>query len=254
MIRLDIPLFEHLQEAISFPQEAQLLELLQEFDAAMLELEERHQLEVAADAILQLATIVHARYVGVIEQVKVQSTGLKDPVVPIDFFDRFVRQSMLVNFEQFIEPIPLLPSPAPLEENWSMPDHFFMKYLSEAEMVDAIHESMIDDAGALLDALPDRNVEQPDFNAIVHLSHGEEIQGWTDALVAMMEKLQHRKYGAVSLLDLIFMLKTSRIESKRKECLIDLWLAFLLGNHDYRLRRTAHDFYSPVGIQVEVTD
>ncbi|BAY59170.1 hypothetical protein NIES2135_60470 (plasmid) [Leptolyngbya boryana NIES-2135] len=254
MIRLDIPLFEHLQDAIAFPQEAQLLELLQEFDAAMLGLEERHQLEVAADAILQLATIVEAKYVGVMEQVNTELKKSRDPVVPIDFFDRFVRQSMLVNFEQFIEPIPLLPLPSPSAAYWSVPDHFFMKSLSESEMVKAIHEAMIDDAAALLDALPDRNVEQPDFNAIVHLSHGEEIQGWTDALIAMMEKLQHRHRGTVSLLDLIFMLKTSRIESKRKECFIDLWLAFLLGNHAYRLRRTAHDFYSPVGIRVEVED
>lgn len=130
MIRLDIPLFYHLQDAIADPQEAQLLELLREFDAAILRLEDQHRLEVAADAILQLATIVEAKYIGVIEEVKTQvrSSVSRDPIVQIDFFDRFVRQSMVVNFEQFIEPIELLPLPSQSEVEWSMPNESIADY------------------------------------------------------------------------------------------------------------------------------
>lgn len=256
MIRLDIPLFDHLQDAIAAPQEAQLLELLREFDAAMLELEDQHLLEVAADAILQLATIVEAKYVGVVEGVRaqVQSNASRDPIVPIDFFDRFVRQSMAVNFEQFIEPIPLLPLPSQSEGEWSMPNHSISDYVSETAMVQAVCDAMIDDATALLDALPERNVEQQNFNALMHLSHGEEIEIWTKELVLIMEKLQHRKRKTIALLDLICTLEVSRPQSKRKDCLLELWLAFLLGKHSYGLRRTAHDFYSPVGIEVVVND
>ena len=252
MIQLEIPLFEHLQDAIAAPQEAQLLELLQEFDTAILGLGDQQLLEVAADAILQLATIVEAKYVGVIEEVRVQgqSGASSDPTVPIDFFDRFVRQSMLVNFEQFVEPIPLLPLPSPLEVECQIFRDSLSDYLSESAMVKAICEVMIDDAGVLLDALPDRSPKQQEFDAILELSHGEGIQTWTTELVSMMEKLQHRKRQSVSFLDLICTLESSRTDSERKDCLIDLWLTFLLGKHSYGLRRTAHDFYSPVGIGI----
>lgn len=121
-------------------------------------------------------------------------------------------------------------------------------------MVQVIRDAMIDDAAALLDALPDRTAELQDVDAIMHLSHGEEIEVWTKELVSMMEKLQHRKRKSISLIDLICTLEISQTQSKRKDCLIELWLAFLLGKHSYRLRRTAHDFYSPVGIEIVVND
>jgi hypothetical protein len=259
VIRLDIPLFEHLQDAISAPQEAQLLELLREFDAAMLELDDQHQLPVAADAILQLATIVEAKYVGVIEQVKAQvrSGASSDPIVPNDFFDRFVRQSMVVNFDQFIEPVSK--RSLPLDGEWEMRSGYRAAPLTDfyaddparaCEVLDAV----IDDAAAMLDALPDRSAHLPDFDALLDLSHGEGIGTWTQELVSMMEKLQNRKRQPISLLDLICTLEGSRTDSERKECLIDLWLAFLLGKHAYALRRTAHDFYSPVGIEIVVYD
>lgn len=252
MIRLD--LFEHLQDAMSAPQAAQLLDLLREFDAAILELDDQSVLEVAADAILQLAAIVEAKYVGVVEEVKaqVQPRGSRDPVVPIDFFDCFVRQSMIVDFDEFIEPIPLLPLPSNVGGDWSVPNDFRSDYISEPAMVQAIREAMIDDAAALLDALPDRKPPQLplDIDAIKHLSHGEEIEGWTTELVAVMEKLQKRRRKSISLLDLVCTLELSRSQPRQKKCLIEMWMTFLLGRHPYQLRRSAHDFYSLVGIEV----
>ncbi|MBD2082534.1 hypothetical protein [Leptolyngbya sp. FACHB-17] len=250
MIRLD--LFEHLQEAMSAPQEAQLLDLLHEFDAVIAALEDHAVLEVAADALLQLATIVEAKYVGVIEEVKaeVQPRPFRDPVVSIDFFDGFVRQSMVVEFDEFIEPIPLLPLPSYVEGDWTAPHDLRSDYISEPAMVQVIRDAMIDDVAVLLDALPDR---QPpvDIDVIKDLSHGEEIEVWTTELVAMMEKLQQRKRKTISLLDLVCTLELSRTQSERKRCLIDLWMTFLLGKHPYQLRRSAHDFYSLVGICVD---
>ncbi|MCU0551626.1 MAG: hypothetical protein MUC48_19965 [Leptolyngbya sp. Prado105] len=256
MIRLD--LFEHLQEAMSAPQEVQLLDLLQEFDAVISELDDQSVLEVAADALLQLASIVEAKYVGVIEAVKaeVQPRESRDPVVSIDFFECFVRRSMVVDFDEFIEPVPLLPLPAHVEGDWAVPydsrcfaHQRCSDYISESTMVQVIHEAMIDDAAVLLDALPDRK-PSIDIDAIKELSHGEEIEVWTTELIAMMEKLQQRKRKSISLLDLVCTLESSRTQSERKRCLIDLWMTFLLGNHSYQLRRSAHDFYSLVGIKV----
>ncbi len=70
----------------------------------------------------------------------------------------------------------------------------------------------------------------------------------------IVEKLQNRKRKSISLLDLICTLKLSRSQSTRKDCLVEMWLAFLLGKHSYQLCRTAYDFYSAVGIKVLVKE
>ncbi|BAU15431.1 hypothetical protein LEP3755_59890 [Leptolyngbya sp. NIES-3755] len=112
---------------------------------------------------------------------------------------------------------------------------------------------MIDDAAAMLEALPDRNpnqtLEQPDFSNIIDLAHGEQIEGWTEELKTTINRLQSRKRKSISLLDLVCALE-SRHHASRQDCLVKTWLAFLLGNHPYQLHRTAHDFYSAVGIEV----
>lgn len=253
MIRqLEIPLFDHLQDAISSPEDVSLLALLQEFDATIASLEDRVCLEIAGDAIVQLAAVFEAKHLGLfqeIAQVKAQvNTARNEPVVPVEFFDRFVRQSMVVNFAPFIEPIPMLQLPDEDRDwDWALQTDFHQ--MSESAMVQTVLDVMIDDAAALLDALPDLNAEQK-LDAIKELSHGEEIESWTTELVASVEQLQRRKSKPVSFLDLICTLEISRGRSKRKSCLIDLWLAFLLGKHEYQLHRTAHDFYSTVGIEV----
>lgn len=159
---------------------------------------------------------------------------------------------MLVDLDQYIEPIPLLPLPVQLEGNWALPSALDLGHVSEPEMMQAICEAMIDDAAVLLEGLPDRNAaSQPiDLDAVKDLAHGEELERWTDELVEAIEKLQERKRKSISLLDLVCTLESSRTRSKRKDCLIDLWLAFLIDKHSYQLCRTAHDFYSMVGIEV----
>lgn len=180
MIQLEIPLFDHLQIALSAPQEAELLDLLRLFDTAISGLEDRVCLAVAADAIVQLATIFEAKYGEVSKQVaqfKADVRGERnEPVVSIDFFDRFVRQSMMVNFDQFIEPIERLPLPSHLNIEGLTLNEFQADYISEAAMTQAILDVVIDDAAALLDALPDRTLEQKQLDDIQNLSHGEEIE------------------------------------------------------------------------------
>ncbi|BAU15432.1 hypothetical protein LEP3755_59900 [Leptolyngbya sp. NIES-3755] len=86
----------------------------------MLEVDGLTRLQVAGEAIVQLATIFEAKYGEVskqVEQVKAQVSGSRnEPIVPQDFFDRWVRQSMMVNLDQFIEPVAQLPFP--IEGEW----------------------------------------------------------------------------------------------------------------------------------------
>lgn len=68
----------------------------------------------------------------------------------------------------------------------------------------------------LLDALPDRNAEQKQLDAIKKPSHREEIEIGTEELVSIMQKLQKRKRESVSLLDLVGTLVVPRGQLERK--------------------------------------
>ena len=74
-------------------------------DATIAPLSTRQQLQVAGDAIAQIAQIVQQRSLLTFEEINsmMQDEG---PVVRADFFDKFIRQSMHVDFAQFVEPPP----------------------------------------------------------------------------------------------------------------------------------------------------
>ncbi len=209
---------------------------------------------------VQLATIFEAKYGEVskqVEQVKAQLRGSRnEPIVPQDFFDRWVRQSMLVNLDQFIEPAADLPFP--VEDEWecgamSSKTTLIDFYQADSARVREVLDSAIDDAAAMLEDLPDRNadstLEASGIINIINLAHGKQIDGWTEELKTTIKRMQSRKRKSISLLDLICALE-SRHHASRQDCFIKTWLAFLLGKHSYQLRRTAHDFYSTVGIEV----
>jgi len=259
MIQLDIPLFDQLQDAIASPQDAELLELLRLFDATMLELDDLTCLRVAGDAIVQLATIFEAKYGEVskqVEQVKAQVSGTRnEPIVPIDFFDRWVRQSMIINLDQFVEPVAQLP--LPFDGEWEMPSAYSWTtatdfYQTDSAQVHQVLDAVIDDVAELLESLPGRTngtLERTEVDHILDLAHGEEIDAWTVELSSTIERLQKRKRRSISLLDLVCALE-SQTHASRQNCLIQTWLTFLLGKHPYQLHRKAHDFYSAVGIEV----
>lgn len=101
--QLELPLWETLKSAASLPESADLQEIWFSLDATMAPLNTQQQLQVAGDAITQIAQIVRERSLLTLEEI--QSAMQEDrPVVPADFFDKFVRQSMHVDLAQFVEP------------------------------------------------------------------------------------------------------------------------------------------------------
>jgi hypothetical protein len=247
--QLTIPLFDQIQDAIVTPGEADLLEFLRAFDQTISELDDQSQLEVGATLILQLAILLEAKYAGEVEKTGQFETSEAGPVVSIDFFDRFVRQSISFSFDPFIEPIPLLQIPGAEEADWRMYPYFQMEQSVNSPLVQEVLDAVIDDAAALLETLPDRT-EQQQMDAIKALSHGEQIQTWSEELQWVVEVLQQRKKKQMPFLDLIYTLKLSRPQSSLIDCFTEMWITLMLGNHPYTLIRGANDFYSAIGIEV----
>ena len=77
------------------------------------------QLQVAAEAIAQITQVFCDRSKLAFEELEATHSD-EGPVMSIDAFDRYVRQTMEVNFEQFIEPLESLPRK--VSERQNLPD------------------------------------------------------------------------------------------------------------------------------------
>lgn len=97
MQQLKLDLWGELKDALEMPELTNLQQLWLCLDAALVSLETQQQLQVAGDAIIQVAQIVFERSLLTLEEIEsvTQDSG---PVVSADFFDKFVRQSMHIDF------------------------------------------------------------------------------------------------------------------------------------------------------------
>ena len=256
MIQLMLPFDGQVQEAIHKPQEANLLHLLKAFDVAVAQaesegLDNQSLLKVAGEAISKIADVFEAKYGTVLEEIR--ASGASDgPVMAIDAFDRYVRSSMQIDFAQYIEPIPMLNLPSSSNDFYSGWNGSSAYREVEASVVSEVSQSILEDWMELLEHLPDLSEKQK-LTEIHDLSHGEEIEVWSQELRSLIEQLRKRKKKNLPFLDLVYALKRQK-DQTLKESSSELWLTFLLGDHPYQLRRTAHDFYSAIGIEVVNND
>jgi hypothetical protein len=101
--QLELQPWQTLQTAQDKPELAKVGALWVRMEEAIQEREIKAQLEVSSEAILQMAGVIQRR-VQVLDEGHRMRSGA-DPVMPANAFDRFVRQSMDVDFEQFVEEI-----------------------------------------------------------------------------------------------------------------------------------------------------
>jgi hypothetical protein len=100
---VQLHLWDQLQGAADRPETADLPRLWQALDVALGPLTLTQQLQMAGDAVTQIAQIVEDRSLLTLEELA--SAGQTEgPIMPADAFSRFVRQSMRVDFEQFVAP------------------------------------------------------------------------------------------------------------------------------------------------------
>jgi hypothetical protein len=100
---IQLSLWDSLQAAAERPETANLNQLWQTLDAALSPLSLTQQLQMAGDAVAQIAQIIQDRSLLTLEELA-SADQTEGPIMPIGAFSRFVRQSMRVDFEQFVEP------------------------------------------------------------------------------------------------------------------------------------------------------
>ncbi len=204
--QLELPLWEVLKEATIAPDEADFAYLLKALDAALPDLDTVGQLQVGAEAIAQIAQLFCDRSTLVFEELEANNSD-EGPLMPTDAFDRYVRQTMEVDLEQFIEPLTSLPKKVPERQE-------------TADGGSVVGEL---DRAAVLQVLDEQMRQEPElteaeiFNRALALAHDEDVSAWAGVIVTWMR--QHR--SSLPLMELAQAVQMP---------LLTVWLGVLLGD------------------------
>jgi hypothetical protein len=220
--QLELDLWVMLQEA---PESVAFPAIWQALDGALDGMGVVEQLQTAGRAIAQVAEIFQVQAGLVFEEL--EATAAKDgPKMMADAFDRYVRQSMAIDLEQYVEEPEGLP-----RQGRSVEAADFYSVAESAEktvLLEVLHEEMVrSDAVMQEEALS--------------VAHGEDISAW----VEMIRVVLSQRPEGVMLEQLCGMVGLQFIE---------LWLGLLLGGYGLSrvVRQDEEAFYSAIGILVEL--
>jgi hypothetical protein len=96
-----LSLWDLLAEATRVPLDAQLWMLFEDLDEAIANLPIEQQISVAGEGLARVGEIVGLRAESYLQEINYLLHPDQEPVMALDAFDRYVRQSMVVDLEQF---------------------------------------------------------------------------------------------------------------------------------------------------------
>lgn len=240
---IQLHLWEALEVAEAVPETADLADIWASFELALQPLTVRSQLGLAGEVIDRLAQIIHDRALLTIADLQ-QVSNSEGPIMPPGAFDRFVRQSMQVNFAQFVE-APLVPPRLASKSNDST--------LLEAEqsVVATLETSVLiaalETEGVLVDEVP-VTYEQA-YEQALALAHSENVQEWIQAIQQYFAEQPHCPIPFTELA--AARVWTNEDMHELRGMWTKTWLALLLG--EYQLEQRG-EFYQPETIWVTQYD
>ena len=186
---------------------ADFLGLLTEVDESIEQLPPNDKLAAAGEAIRRLGEIYAERSAMQLCEIEYLFRPEQEPIMSLDAFDRYVRQSMVVDLEQFIE-VPELPE---YEREYNLT---VVREQSKAEILAEISE--------LEEIDPEVAYQQA-----IALAHDEDVSAWGETISARLDE-----WGQpISLLEL---------QESIGMPLVQVWLALLLNGIPLEQRG---DFY-----------
>jgi hypothetical protein len=192
---IQLTIWDRLNLATSNSVGADFLGLLTEVDESIEQLPPNDRLEAAGEAIYRLGEIYATRSAMQLSEIEYLFRPEQEPVMSLSAFDRYVRQSMVVDLEQFIE-VPELPE---YEREYNLT---VVREQSKAEILDSI--------GELEEIDPEVAYQQA-----IGLAHDEDVSAWGEAISARLDE-----WGQpISLLEL---------QGSIEMPLVQVWLTLLL--------------------------
>ena len=209
--QLELDLWDVISAARQTPEDANLPMVFELLNLTLVDLDTRSQLRVAGEAVCQIADLFCDRSSFLFEELHSRAVN-GEPIMADDAFDRYVRQSMVVDFDQFIEPLQSLPRKAP-------------EYTKNGNsIVGAI------DKEVLIQALEQESLLsfEDEFEQAIITAYAEDVSSWVEAIAQYIEN----NFSPMRLIDLQAALPLSMVE---------IWLGLLLG--DFKLEQRG-EFYN----------
>lgn len=185
MQQLKLDLWGELKDAAEVPELANMQHLWLALDAALAVLSTQEQLQVAGDAITQVARIATERWLLTLSDI---DSAMQDegPVVPADFFHKFVRQSMHVDLAQFVEP----PPPWPRCSSQHRKQRFDNDGCSVVAVIDK---------AALLEVLSPELDDETALSEALAVAHTEDVSAWVEAISHHFDSTQAVSLSLIEL-------------------------------------------------------
>jgi hypothetical protein len=219
---IDLPVWDAIKVAATEPEDADLAKLWRQVEEAIVNLGCLGRLQVAGEAISQITDLFELRSQLAFESMRAIG-GDDGPVMSEDCFDRYVRQSMQIDFDIYIEPLSSLPRK--------------VSEFQVSEEVDQMQSIVTEiDRQVLLETILAEPVvgaaslqENPEvaYREAIGLAHDEDVSAWGAAISARLDE-----WGQpISLLEL---------QGSIEMPLVQVWLALLLNGMTLEQRG---DFY-----------
>ena len=208
--QLDLDLWDVISTARQTPEDANLPMVFELLDLTLVDLDMRSQLRIAGDAVCQIADLFCDRSSFLFEELHSRAVD-GEPIVPDDAFDRYVRQSMVVDLEQFIEPLQSLPRKIPEQiKNGNS----IVREIDKDVLIQALEQESL------------LSLEE-EFKMAISTAHAEDVSVWVTAISRCIAS----HFSPIRLTDLHNALQLP---------IVEVWLGLLLG--DFKLEQRG-EFY-----------
>ena len=209
--QFELDLWDVLSTARQTPEDANLPMVFELLNLTLVDLDTRSQLRVAGEAVCQIADLFCDRSNFLFEELHSRTTN-GEPIMADDAFARYVRQSMVVDLEQFIEPLPSLPRKNPEQTK------------SGNSIVGEI------DKEVLIQALEQENPLsfEEEFERAISTAHTENISAWIEAIAHCIE---------ISTCPM----RLTDLQQALSLPIVEIWLGLLLGNFKLEQRGSFYD-------------
>ncbi len=208
--QLELDLWEVISTARQTPEDANLPMVFRLLDLTLVDLDTRSQLRIAGEAVCQIADLFCDRSSFLFEEL-LSRTVKGEPIMANDAFDRYVRQSMVVDFDQFIEPPSLARKTSEQAKNGN-------------SIVGAI------DKEVLIQALEQESLLsfEEELEQSISTAHTENVSAWIEAIAQCIAS----NFSPMRLIDL---------QSALPLPIVEIWIGLLLG--DFKLEQRG-EFYN----------
>jgi hypothetical protein len=215
--QLELDLWDVISTARQAPEVANFLMVFELLDLTLVDLDTRSQLRIAGEAVFQIADLFCDRSSFLFEELHSRAAN-GEPIMADDAFDRYVRQSMVVDFDQFIEPLQSLPRkiPEPTKHGNSI-----VGAIDKEVLIQALEQESL------------LSVEE-EFERAISTAHAEDVSSWIEAIVHCIAN----NSSPIRLMDL---------QKAVQLPIIETWLGLLLG--DFKLEQRG-EFYDSSGVWI----